>query len=194
MHRRSPILEKIADLYAESALGRTGTAARPYSIRFEHLLQEAGCESGDAYSNALADLAAHDGMAVALLKHRRSGDIQRVQVSFTQEAKLFARIGRTSPVAERNAWSELFREAAGWSVPMEHRENWQSFCGARADRAACGEGWKPLRRERRHRAKHQPLTRRRRSERTRPRKLLHSRGQHRKKKKRPVSRPSPQFS
>ena len=75
MHRRSPILEKLADLYAESAQGRTGLAARPYSIRFEHLLHEARCESGDAYSNALADL--YDGIALALVRQTQRQSKQR---------------------------------------------------------------------------------------------------------------------
>src|SRR4051812_28528785 len=99
LHRRSPILEKLAELYAASQLGQTGIGKRAYFSDFIELLERAGCTSGDAYANALLDLGTADGSALELRKHRRSHDIERVLVPRELESALFARIGRISPAA-----------------------------------------------------------------------------------------------
>lgn len=153
MTRRSPILEKLAELYAESTAGETGRVARDFSIRYEALLAAAECDRGDAYENARADLAAADDTALVLVKHRRSGDTQRVKVPLACEAALFTRIGRTSPTAERQAWAALLHEAADWSVPQERADAWKAFCHQRAELMTRGEGWHPFRCQQRHRAR-----------------------------------------
>ena len=155
MTRRSPILEKLADLYAESTAGETGQVVQPYSIRYGKLLAEADCESGDAYANAVADLTAADGGAVVIVKDRRSHDWQRIRVPLACEAALFARIGRVSPTAEREAWAALFIEAAGWNVPEKYAAAWRAFCQRRAEAAARGEGWPPFQKRKRKRARTQ---------------------------------------
>ena len=152
MTRRSPILEKLADLYAESTAGQTGRAARAFSIRYARLLADAGCASGDAFTNARADLATADGAALVIEKDRRSHDWVRVLVPLENERSLFTRIGRVSPTAERESWCALFVEAARWSVPAKYVASWQKFCQCRAEDAACGRGWQPLQRRKRKRA------------------------------------------
>lgn len=152
MSRRSPILEKLADLYAESTAGVTGQAARPFSIRYDRLLMAAGCASGDAFANARSDLAAADGEALVIEKDRRSHDWRRIQVPIKREPALFARIGRVSPTAEREAWCALFEEAAGWSVSAKFAATWQTFCERRAAAASRGAGWQPFQRRKRKRA------------------------------------------
>jgi len=151
--RRSPVLETLAELYAESTAGQTGCVGRDFSVRFEELLSVARCESGDAYANALADLRAADGAALALAKHPRSGDAQRVKVPLAFETALFERIGRASPTVERDAWAALLQEAAEWPVPAERVEAWTIFCHQRAQLMRRGEGWHPFRRKQRHRAR-----------------------------------------
>ena len=155
MHRRSPILEKLAELYAASTAGETGRAARDFSIRCDALLAEADCESGDAYANALADLTAADGGALVIVKDRRSHDWQRIRVPLEGEAALFARIGRVSPTAERAAWAALFTEAADWPVPEKYAAAWWAFCQRRAETTLRGEGWPPLQKRKRKRARTQ---------------------------------------
>ena len=155
MTRRQPILEKLAELYAESTAGTTGQAAQGYGIRFDELLSKAECDRGDAYANALADLAAADGDALLIKKDRRSHDWQRIRVPLECEAALFARIGRVSPTAERAAWAALFIEAANWIVPEKHASSWRAFCQRRAETAVRGEGWPPFQKRKRKRARTQ---------------------------------------
>ena len=155
MTRRSPILEKLAELYAASTAGETGRAARDFSIRYETLLAAAECDSGDAYANARADLAAADGDTLVISKDRRSHDWQRIRVPLECEAALFARIGRVSPTAEREAWAALFIEAADWSVPEKYAAAWRAFCQRRAAAAVRGEGWPPFQKRKRKRARTQ---------------------------------------
>ena len=152
MSRRSPILERLADLYAESTAGQTGRTARAFSIRYDKLLADAGCASGDAFENARADLATADGAALVIEKDRRSHDWRRIQVPIQCEPALFARIGRVSPTAERESWCALFAEAASWSVPAKYQASWQTFCQRRAEGASRGAGWQPFQSRKRKRA------------------------------------------
>lgn len=155
MPRRSPILEKLADLYAESTAGQTGRAARHFSIRYDWLLSEAGCASGDAFANARADLIAADGDALLIEKDRRSHEWRRVLVPIEREPTLFARIGRVSPTEERVAWCALFEEAATWNVPAKYAATWREFCARRTEAASRGAGWQPFQKRKRKRAQTQ---------------------------------------
>ncbi len=154
MTRRSPVLETLARLYEAGTQGQMGAAARDFGVRFTDLLAEAKCERGEAYANALADLAeAERTGALELVKHPRSGDIQRVKMALASECALFARIGRAPPSSEREAWAALLEEAAGWPVPETHAETWKSFCRERAGQMRRGKAWQPFRRKQRHRAR-----------------------------------------
>ena len=155
MHRRSPILETLAGHYSASTAGGTGRAARPFSIRCDELLAKAECLRGDGYANAIADLTAADGVALEIVKDRRSHDWRRIRVPLECEAALFARIVRDSPTAEREAWTALFVEAAGWNVPAQYAAAWQTFCQRRAEAASRGEGWQPFQKRKRKRARTQ---------------------------------------
>ena len=153
LDRRSPILEKLADLYRESTAGKTGAAGRDFGLPYERLLREAGCEKGEALVNAEADLrTAESAGALRIQKDRRSYDWQRVRVPLAVEAALFALIDRISPSVEREAWAAMFDRAAGWPVPTRFQKSWLDFCHARIAQARAGGGWKPFRRERRARA------------------------------------------
>ena len=89
------------------------------------------------------------------MKDRRSHDWQRIRVPLECETALFARIGRVSPRAEREAWAALFLEAADWSVPEKHAAAWRAFCQRRAESAGRGEGWPPFQKRKRKRARTQ---------------------------------------
>jgi len=155
LHRRSPILETLAGQYAESTLGKTGLAARPFSHNFVQLLEKAKCGKGEALTIAEQDLKEANGSALVLIINRRSHDIERVTVPPACEEALFRMIGRTSPTAERAAWSSLLREAATWPVPETRREAWQRFCEERAAQMDLGVGLRPFRRRHRNRARFQ---------------------------------------
>ncbi|HEY2341635.1 MAG TPA: Wadjet anti-phage system protein JetD domain-containing protein [Chthoniobacteraceae bacterium] len=152
MNRRSPILEALADLYAESKAGQTGIAQRDFSVRYLKLLESAQCLAGDRFENAVSDLAQVDGVALELVKNRRSGDVQRVVVPLELEAALFARIGRQSPSAERAAWAEMFRAMTNVAIPPALTSFWKDALIRRSDAIQRGEGWPPFRRKHLRRA------------------------------------------
>lgn len=152
MTRRPYILESLAALYAKSKAGLTGLASRDFSVRFRELLSHAECMDGDRYSNALADLVAADGTALILQRNRRSHDIEKIKVPVHCEEALFARIGKTSPSAERNAWAAMMQAAAELPVPDEFAQTWRVFCMERSERMQHGDRWTPFRKEWRHRA------------------------------------------
>lgn len=152
--RASPILEKLAELYAISLSGRTGAATRDFQCNYGKLLEAASCISGERHANARVDLefAERQG-ALRLDRHRRDSSLWRkVRVSSEHEQRLFALIGRTSPVAERSEWAALFAQASEWRVPPEHLSAWRNFCKVRSEQAHAGVGWKPFQRAYRRRA------------------------------------------
>jgi hypothetical protein len=154
LDRRSPVLEKLAELYAASTAGSTGTATRDFGLPFLKLLEAAGCVKGEALALAEADLRrARAGQAVEIDEHRRSHDWQRIRVPVACEVSLFALLGRPSPTAEREEWAALFEEASLWPVPEARRDAWLQFCRARCEQARKGAGWKPFRRSQRRRAR-----------------------------------------
>lgn len=153
LDRRSPVLEKLAELYAASTAGCTGVTARDFGLPYPKLLEAADCLKGEALVLAEADLRhACDRCALEIDEDRRSHDWQRIRVPLAAEATLFALIGKPSPTAEREAWASLFEEASSWAVPEMHREPWQRFCHTRAAQARKGTAWKPFRRSQRIRA------------------------------------------
>lgn len=156
LDRRSPVLEKLAELYAASTAGTTGTG-NGYLIRFDKLLAQADCTSGERYENALADLRAHDGQAVRIqyFRDKPSNHPTHVRVPLAFEATLFDLIGRVSPTAERAAWAALFVEASRWTVPDLRKQTWLEFCQARAEQMRTGASWKPFRQKRLERAEKQ---------------------------------------
>ena len=151
--RRSPVLEKLAELYAESEAGKTGCVARDFGEPLPRLLRRAKCMSGSRFSLAETDLlAAEHAGALIIEKNRRSHNWERIRVPITSEATLFAAIGRTSPTIERAAWATLFDDAANWLVPATYQATWLGLCRRRSEQVSAGKGWKPFRREHRSRA------------------------------------------
>lgn len=147
MTRRSPVLETLARLYEASTQGQTGAAARDFGVRYDRLLKEANCENGDCLENARSDLLeAEQHEMLTIERERRSSNPQRVIVPFAFEAALYARIGRSSPTTEREAWAAVFKEASSWSVPQRFAESWRAFCRQREIQSMRGVGWKPFRR------------------------------------------------
>ena len=109
LDRRSPVLEKLAELYASSEAGKTGAPKNGFGIRYENLLKAARCLSGERFANAVDDLDRGDG-AILCLKRRRnlkSNPPTIVRVRIEHELGLFTAIGRTSPTDERAAWAKL---------------------------------------------------------------------------------------
>lgn len=151
--RRSPVLDQLAELYAESRAGATGVVAREFGVSFLRLLERAHSTSGEALDLARSDLLlAQSAGALEIIAHRRSRDWQRIRVPLACEAEFFALIGRSSPTAERKAWAKLFEQAGTWSVPEQHRVAWKKFCRSRVTKARAGAGWHPFRRRQLQRA------------------------------------------
>jgi len=157
LDRRSPVLEKLAELYAASTAGCTGAATRDFGLPFLKLLEAAGCESGERYENAVADLTAHDGNALRIkyFRDRPSNHPTHVRVPPAYEAALFGLIGRDSPTYERAIWTALFEKASCWTVPDARKQTWLEFCQIRAQQMRTGAGWKPFRQGRPDRAEKQ---------------------------------------
>lgn len=156
LDHRSPVLEALADLYAESTAGTTGQVTRDFGEPYPRLLRRARAASGAALSLAEADLrAAELAGAVRVERNRRSRDPERVRVPLASEAALFAMLGRASPAEQRRAWAALFGEAAGWPVPAAYRDPWRELCLRRGALALAGHGWPPLQRQHQSRARAQ---------------------------------------
>lgn len=156
LNHRFPVLEVLANLYAESTAGRTGIAARDFGAPYQRLLEHAKATSGDALSLANKDLqAAELADALKIERHRRSRDPERVRVSLTNEAKLFALLGRMSPTAQRRAWAEVFENAAHLPVPATYQTHWLRLCHRRKEEVLVGKGLAPFRWEHRRRAEAQ---------------------------------------
>jgi len=154
LDRPSPILEELAELYANSQSGRTGFTSRDFQYDFRKLIEGASCASGERYMNARADIVlAEQQGALQIERHRRDANLWRkVRVTSGHEERLFVLIGRASPTAERETWATLFEQASEWPVPPEHAWAWHEFCSLRVRNARAGIGWKPFRRSQRRRA------------------------------------------
>jgi hypothetical protein len=154
LDRPSPVLDRLAQLYAASQTGRTGVASRDFQHDFRKLIEAAGCTSGERHANARADIEfAEQQGALQIERHRRDASLWRkVRVACAHEQRLFALVGRASPTAEREAWATLFQQAFEWQVPPMHVSAWREFCSVRARDARAGLGWKPFRRAQRRRA------------------------------------------
>src|SRR5205085_11935134 len=102
LDRPSPVLEKLAELYAGSESGKTGAPKNGFGIRYENLLKAARCVSGERFTNAVEDLERGDGVILCLKRRRnlKSNPPTIVRVRIEHESGLFAAIGRTSPTDE----------------------------------------------------------------------------------------------
>jgi hypothetical protein len=147
MKLRSPVLLKLADLYAESAAGRHGGGKLDFQPAIENLLRAAGCAEGEAREMAERDLrSAHDARVVSLVPiHRRDAHhFAKVRLAPESEEAFFAYVGLTSPTARRTEWAALFTEAGRWPVPERFAEAWRAFCRRRAQAALSWRGMKPF--------------------------------------------------
>jgi hypothetical protein len=155
--RRSPVLEKLAELYVGSEAGKTGATKNGYCIRYEELLKAARCMSGERFTNAASDLDRGDGVLLYLKRRRNleSNPPTLVRVRAEHETALFAAVGRASPTGERASWAKLFDDAAKWPVPAEHSATWLELCHRRSAEALAGKGWRPFQRQHRQRARAQ---------------------------------------
>lgn len=148
--RRSPVLERLASLYAESTAGQTGIVSREFGMRYEQLLALAQCERGSALAVAEEDLRQAERLkAIEIVRDKRSGDWQRVRVPLAFEAALFGMLDRSTPTQGREQWSRLFAEAATWPVPPKHATTWGRFCCNRGAEVRAGRRFEPFQREKR---------------------------------------------
>lgn len=146
LDHRSPVLETLADLYAESTAGKTGIAERDFGEPYHRLLKRAKTMSGAALSLANSDLtAAERAGAVEVERNRRSRDPERVRVSLAKEAALFSMLGRISPTEQRHAWAKIFENSAKLTVSEAHQNSWNQLCLRRGQEALIGKGVAPFR-------------------------------------------------
>lgn len=149
MKPRSPVLQKLAEAYAESAAGRHGEGKIDFQPDYEEVLRDAGCAEGEARELAERALrAAHQAGVLTLVPiHPRDPQhVTKVRLAPDGEAAFFAYVGLPSPTARRAEWVALFEEAAEWPVPIDSLA-WKAFCAARAAAAVNWRGMRPFDRD-----------------------------------------------
>jgi len=148
MKLRTPVLQKLAEIYEDSTAGRHGGGKLDVQPDYEPLLAATGCAEGVRRELAEGELRAAADADVIRLEpiHRRdSRHYAKVRLSPSKEREFYAWLGRESPTARREKWAQLFREAAAWEVPERWRAGWAEFCAIRADHAQCWRAMEPFR-------------------------------------------------
>jgi len=144
----SPVLQSLAQLYAESKAGRTGAGQRDFLVDLKKLLTDAGCQDGDDRSTAMRQLKELDGSLLHLEGPRRDSDIiHQVRFPSANEAKLFALLETPSPTSRRGMLAQQFSEASRFEVPECWRGFWQKLCGDLAEAALHGNAVAPFSRD-----------------------------------------------
>ncbi len=144
------VLRALAARYERSRAGRTGKSAADIRIDYEDLLRQAGCDRGDARICAERDLADAEMRGhIAIMRHRRTGLPLRVRLSPVREADFFRALNLPPPGDRRQAFAELFLEAARFPVPRRWELPWRIYCEQTGAAAAAGESVAPFSREQR---------------------------------------------
>ena len=150
MKTPSPVLEALARLYQQSQAARTGAASRDVLVPLEELLAEAGCQEGE--QRAVAEQQLVEAEASGVLKRdpvhpRDRTNIRQIRFSPANEAALYARLKRPSPVQGRAALAGQFEAAASASVPLPWGGRWRAWCERMRDAALAGQSVIPFDRE-----------------------------------------------
>ena len=148
MKLRTPVLQKLAEIYEDSAAGRYGGGKLDVQPGYDSLLAAAGCAEGERRELAEEELRAAAAADVIRLEpiHRRDPrHFAKVRLSPAKEREFYEWIDRESPMVRREKWAGLFREAAAWETPERWRAGWAEFCARRADRARCWREMQPFR-------------------------------------------------
>lgn len=87
------------------------------------------------------------GPAVSQGPRRDADIIHIVRVKCEQEAALFQRVGRTSPVDRRKALSDQFGDADGLAVPDRRGSQWRAWCTSKKRAALEGSSVAPFDKE-----------------------------------------------
>jgi hypothetical protein len=151
MKPRSPIFAALARIYEGSQAGRTGLGTNDVQPTFALVCAEfekaAGrVLEGEAYELAMGELLAADGKVLSLEweNKRARTTLRKIRLSPAKEREFYEWFGRESPTARREAWAQLFHEAAAWEVPERWRAGWAGFCAHRADNARCWRTMEPF--------------------------------------------------
>lgn len=135
----SPVLHSLAQLYAESKAGRTGTFQRDFLVDLKILLATAGCQDGDDRERALQHLREHNGKLLHLEGPRRDPDIiHKVRFPASNETILFQLVGLPSPTESRRQLADQFARAAHSNLPLRWRDPWIQFCAEFQNAALAG--------------------------------------------------------
>lgn len=150
MQPTSPVLHALACRYERSVAGRTGDAVRDVLVDVEDLLQDAKADEGNARAVAEQQLREAEQTGIIKLepRHKRDrGSLHQVRFSPTNEAKLFAVLGRNSPSLLRELLAQQFAEAADFDVPARWSPGWQAWCERMRQSALAGRSVEPFDRE-----------------------------------------------
>jgi hypothetical protein len=142
----SRVLEILAGQYRASSAGRTNSAKRDLLFPFNELLKTAGCLHGPARHEALEEIEELEKSGVLVLeRHRRDrSEILRVRLPLRNAPALFARLGDSSPAAERAGLAEIFLQARQATVTARFQAGWEDFCSSMAEAAVDGASLKPF--------------------------------------------------
>lgn len=146
----SPVLQALARRYERSVAGRTGDAVRDVLVNIEELLQEAGVYEGDSREVAEQQLREAEQKGLIRLEpldKRDRNSLHQVRFSPTNEAKLFAVLGRNSPMLVRELLKKQFDQAADFDVPSRWQPNWKEWCERMRQSAIEGKSVEPFDRE-----------------------------------------------
>ncbi|MCE9611079.1 MAG: hypothetical protein K8R23_12865 [Chthoniobacter sp.] len=151
MRPRSPIFAALARIYEGSQAGKTGAGMNDVQPTFAAVCAELEKATGrvlegEAYELAMEELDTADGKVLCLEweNKRARTTLLKLRLSPAKEREFYDWIGRESPTARRENWTQLFREAAAWEVPVRWRAEWAQFCARRADNARCWRAMEPF--------------------------------------------------
>lgn len=138
---KSKILCGLGVHYRKSKLGRTGEAAKDFSIRFGKLIEDVSITRSSETENAINELLAVERLGGLTLDRDQKdfSSIIQIRVSRIQENELFKAIGELSPKQERMALSELFESYINAPVPDAYRGAWNFWCQIHSQNALKGK-------------------------------------------------------
>ena len=127
----SPVLSALADHYESKWAGRTGEAIRDVLTDGEELLRAAGSAEGERRAVAEQQLAEAQRTGILTIEplHKRDRkSFGQIRFSPVNEARLYERLGRSSPTQLRGALARQFTAAASSEVPDRWRDHWRNWC------------------------------------------------------------------
>ncbi len=147
--KNSRILTELGDQYRRSKLGRTGEAAKDFSVPLDKVLDDLGLNGGEETDLAQQELLAAERHGALTLDRdeKHPSRLVRVRVSRQQENEFFRLLGEKSPKQERLSLSDLFESYVDAPVPDNYRGSWNFWCQLYAQNCLKGQQIAPFYRD-----------------------------------------------